>query len=245
MVKKEKIQQIYAIVLGLFIVAVSIALICVAADIYFSNRDSGVIFTRERVAERLRAFIAPFVILIVAIAAGIVFPLYDVRARVTSEHTAKLLETKLPAGGVGEEYETALARYNKLNTYRIALWSVTGALLLACIIATLCYMLNTAHFLSENITGEIFALVQHVLPWVITAFVVLIVAAALSGIIAKKRVTEIKTLIRLGNREPSVPTQLQRFVEDARKLLNSNVTLWVVRGVVFAVAVTFIVLGAN
>lgn len=242
MVKKEKIQQIYAIVIGVFVVAIGIALICVAADIYYSNRDSGVVFTREIVGERLRAFIAPFVILIVAIAAGVIFPIYEVRAKFTSENTARLLSSKLPSGGDGEEYEAALVRFGKLNKLRIVLWSVTGALLLGCTIATLCYMLNSANFPSENITLEIFGLVGNVLPWIATAFVVLIVASVLSGVIAKRRVKEIKTLIKFGNGEKATDREI-KFISDLRKLLSNNVSLWVVRGVVFAVGVTFIVLG--
>lgn len=242
MIKKEKIQQIYAIVLSVFVVAVGVAFICVAADIYYSNRDAGVIFTREIVVKRLRDFIAPLVILIVAIAAGVIFPLTEKRAKLPSENTAKLLASKLPSEGEGAEYNAALARYNKLNKLRMVLWCVVGAILLGCTIATLVYMLDTAHFLSENITAEMLALVTNVLPWIVAAFVTLIVATILSNVIATKRVAEIKTLIKLGNGQTATPKQTQ-FVTTLRKLLSNNITLWVVRGVVLVVAVAFIVLG--
>lgn len=242
MVKKEKIQQIYAIVIGVLVVAMGIAFICVTAEIYYANRDTDVIFTQERVVSRLRALAAPFAVLIAAIAAGVIFPLYEVRAGFTSEHTARLLETKLPSGGDGEDYNAACARYAKLNKLRMILWAVVSAILLGCSIAVLCYMLNTANFLSENITNEIFALVKHVLPWIAVAFVTLIVATLLSNIIAKKRICEIKTIIKLGNGEKASPQQLQ-FVAAARKLLSNNVTLWIARGIVFVVGVTFVVIG--
>ena len=241
-VKKEKIQLIYAIVIGVLVVAMGLAFICVAADIYYSNRDTGVIFTQEIVVQRLRILAIPFGILIVAIAAGVVFPLYDVRASFTSENTARLLERKLPSGGADEEYNAALVEYNKLNKLRIVLWSVVGAVLLGCTIATLCYMLNTANFLSADITAEIFALVKYVLPWIIVSFVSLIVATILSNIIAKKRVQAIRTLIKHGNGETATPQELQ-FIASARKILSNNITLWVVRGVVFVVGVTFVILG--
>lgn len=243
MVKREKIQQIYAIVLGLFIAAVGIALVCVAADIYYSNRDTGIIFTREIVGERLRAFIAPFIILIVAIVAGVIFPLCEAKAKFTSEYTAKLLEKKLPDGGEGDEYNVALANYCKLNKLRIVLWSVTGTLLLGCSVATLCYVLNAANFSGDDITDEILTMVKNVLPWIASAFVVLIVFALLSGIIAKKRVKEIKALIKHGNGEKATEQKIA-FVAALRKLLSSDITLWVVRAIIFAVGVTFIVLGA-
>lgn len=242
MIKKEKIQQIYSIAISVLVVAVGIAFICVAAEIYYSNRDTGVIFTQEIVVERLRILAISFGILIVAIAAGVVFPLYEVRAKFTSENAARLLESRLPSDGEGEEYQVALARFNKLNKLRLVLWAVEGAVLLACAIATLCYMLNTANFPSENITAEIFALVSNVLPWIAIAFVALIVGTVLSNVIATKRVTEIKALIKLGNGQHASPEQLQ-FVATLRKLLSNNITLWVVRGIVFVVAVTFIVIG--
>lgn len=240
--KREKIQLIYSIVIGVFVVALGIALICVAGDIYYSNRDTGEIYTSEIVSQHLKAFIAPFVILIVAIAAGVIFPLYEVRAKVTAEHTAKLLEKKLPSVGEGEEYAAALAQYNKLSKLRIVLYSVTGALLLACTIATLVYMLNAEHFANNGATSEILAMVKNVLPWIVSAFVVLIVATILSNIIAKKRVQAIKTLIKYGNGETATAQELQ-FIAMARKYLQSDITLWVVRGIIFVVGVTFLILG--
>lgn len=240
--KIERIQLIYAIVISVIIVAMGIALICVAGDIYYSNRDSGVIFTREIVATKLQAMAIPFVILIVAIAAGVVFPLYEVRAKFTSENTARLLSTKLPEGGIGDEYNAALAQYNKLRVRRLILWSVAGAILLACTIAVLCYILNTAHFVSDSITSDMLAMAKNVLPWIASAFVTLIVATVLSHFNAKKRVQAIKTLIKHGNGVATTPSEL-KFIAAARKIVNNNITLWVVRGIVFVVGVTFLILG--
>lgn len=242
MSKREKIQLIYAIVIAVFVVAMGIALICVAGDIYYTNRDTGVIFTREIVSSRLRAFIAPFVILIVAIAAGVIFPIYDVRAKVSSENTARLLASKLPSDGSDDEYNAALTQYDKLRVRRLVLWSVTSAILLGCIIATLCYMLNTAHFMGDNVTGSMLKMVKNVLPWIVVAFATLIVATVLSNVNAKKRVQAIKTLIKHGDGVATTPSEL-KFIDAARKILNNNITLWVVRGIVFVVGVTFLVIG--
>lgn len=242
MIKKEQIQQIYAIVIGVLVVAMGVAFICVAADIYYSNRDTGVAFPQETVVQRLRILAIPLGILIAAIAAGVIFPLYEIRAKFTSEHTARLLSIKLPSGGEGDEYEEAKARYNKLNKLRLILWLVVGAILLACVIATLCYMLNAANFLSDSITDDMLAMVKNVLPWIIVSFATLIVATILSGINAQKRVEAIKNLIKHGNGVAATPSEL-KFIATARKLINNNITLWVVRGIVFVISVTFIVLG--
>lgn len=241
-VKKEKLQQIYAIVISVLVIAMGVAFVCVTAEIYYSNRDSSVIFTQEIVVQRLRILAVPFGLLVVAIALGVAFPLYETRVKVTSEHTARLLASKLPSEGEGEEYEKALANYNKLNKLRIVLWAVTGALLLACTIAVLCYMLNSANFLSDDITADIFALLQNVLPWIVVAFVVLIAFAVLSNVIASRRVREIKTLIKLGSGQ-AVGLQELQFVSALRGLLSNNITLWVIRGIIFVVGVTFLILG--
>ena len=244
MIKREKIGQNSAIVLSVFIVAVCVALICVAGNIYYSNRDTdGYIFTRELVGERLKAFIAPFVIAVLAIAAGVVFPVMDARAKIPAEHTAKLLQTKLSFDGDGgEEYNAALAQYRKLNKLRIILWSVTGAVLLACVIATLVYMCNSAHFVSENITDDMLAMVKNVLPWIAVLLTALVAAAILSGVIAKRRVVVIKTLIKHGSGSTATAQEAE-FIANIKKVLSNNVTLWVVRGIVFAVGVTFLVIG--
>lgn len=240
--KIERIQLIYAIVISVFIVAMGIALICVAGDVYYSNRDSGVIFTREIVSAKLQAMAVPFGILIVAIAAGVIFPLYEVKAKFTSENTARLLATKLPEGGSGAEYDAALTQYNKLRLRRLILWSVTGAILLACAIAVLCYMLNATHFASDSITNDMLSMVKNVLPWIAVIFVTLIVAAVLSHFNAKKRVQAIKTLIKYGNGVATTPSEL-KFIAAARKIVNNNITLWVARGIVFVIGVTFLILG--
>ena len=80
MEKSAKIRLIYSIFLGIFTVAVGIAIICVAADIYYSGKDTGVIYSRAIVGERLTALAIPLIFLIAAIILGAVFPLYKVKA---------------------------------------------------------------------------------------------------------------------------------------------------------------------
>lgn len=243
--KIEKIQKIYAIVVGLFVVAVGIAFICVTANIYYSGKDTGVIFTSEIVTARLQELAIPFCILLGVIVVGVVFPIYDTHVKNSSEDIVRLLEAKIPSEGTGDEYNTAANKYKKLCNIRLGLWIAEGVILLGCVIATLCYMLNTANFLGQDITAEIFNMFKNVFPYIAVAFVTLIAAAVINGFIAKKRLAEIRTLIKYGNGVNAEPTQnkLQKLLVGTEKVLTNNITLWVIRGILFAVGVTFVVLG--
>jgi len=241
MTNTEKIRKIYAVFIGIFVVATGVALICVAADIYYSGRGTGVIFTREIVSDRLTAMAIPFIILIGAIAVGTVFPLYEVRAKFTSEHAVKLLNKKLPEGG-GEEYEAAEKELKKLKNVQLGLWIGETALLLGCVIAVLCYMLNAAHFTGADITGEIFAMTRNVLPWIAVAFATLIAASVANGVISSRKLKHIKVMIKDGNGVIAPPPE-NKYLAAVKNVLSKDITLWVVRGVVFVIAVTFIILG--
>ena len=242
MERTEKIRRIYSIAVGVFVVALGIAFICVAADIYYSGRGTGVVYTRDIAASRLTALAIPFVILIGLIACGVIFPLYETRAKRDPEDGLKLLLAKKPTGGEGDEYEAANREYNKLAKIRLIVWACALAVTLGCIIAELVYLLNTAHFKSENITAEILAMVKNVLPWVAVSFAVLIAAAVANGILARKQLAELKTLIKTGNKQPQ--GEKQSKLDKVKAVLSSDIALWVVRGVVLVVAVTFIIVGA-
>lgn len=47
MAKQERIRLIYSVFLSLFIVAMGITLIAVCADIYYSGKGTGEIYSRE------------------------------------------------------------------------------------------------------------------------------------------------------------------------------------------------------
>lgn len=241
----EKIRKIYSIVVGALVVAAGVALICVAADIYYSGKGTGVIFTREIVAQRLTALAIPLILLIGIIAAGALFPLYETRAKASAENAVCLLSKKLPAGGDGEEYRNAANSYKKLRQIQLGVFIGAGAVLLGCIIAVLCYVLNVAHFLSEDITAEIFAMVKNVLPWIAVAFATLIAATVANGVISKRKLVQIKIMIKSGDKSVATPEE-SRFIATAKSILNSlnsALALWIVRGAVFVIAVTFIIIG--
>lgn len=244
--KMEKIRQIYAIVTGILVFVTGVAFICVTADIYYSGKSGGDIYTVEKVVSRLRMLSVPFFVSVGVIAIGAIFPLYEAKVKNSLENIEILLQSKIPAESGGEEYDAAAANYKKLGNIRLGMWIGEGVILLGCVIAALCYMLNAANFPQIDVTSEIFNMFQHVFPWVAAAFVTLIAASAANGVIAKKRLRQIRTLIKFGvgsAAEEPAQTSLGKMLAATEKALSNNIALWVARGIVFVVGVTFVILG--
>ncbi len=239
--KTEKIRLIYSVFLGVFCTAVGIAIICVAADIYYSGAETGVYYTREIAADRILKLTIPCVLLIVAIIIGATFPLVMSRVRPKAEDGVKRLVSRMPTDGSGEAYETAAREYDKAKKVRFFVWLGAMALVLAAAIVMLWYLVDTSHF-SLDSTASMLALVKVVMPVTAAALVVLAAAAVVNGIFAKKQLAALKSLIKNGNgkQRGNIEPQLLAAIKS---FANSNITVWVVRGIVFAIAVVFIILG--
>lgn len=245
MEKSAKIRLIYSIFLGVFTVAVGIAIICVAADIYYTGKDTGVIYSRAIVGERLTALAIPLIFLIAAIILGAVFPLYKVKAARTPESTLDKLKSRIPQSGEGdgEEFTAAQNAYKKASIIRLVAWLVALAAALAGAIATLCYLVDTAQFSGKDVTGEIFNLVKNILPWLCVAFPATIGATVTSGIFATKQVAAAKTMIKNGDKETVAQKAEPKFLTVIKSIIAKPAFTWVVRGCVFVLAVVFIILG--
>lgn len=246
MEKSAKIRLIYAIFLGVFTVAVGLAIICVAADIYYSGKGTDVIYSRAIVGEKLTALAIPLIFLIAAIILGAVFPLYKVKAARTPESTLSKLKSRIPQSGESVEFTAAQNAYKKAAIIRLVAWLVALAVALAGAIATLCYLVDTANFsgnTSEKVTEEIFALVKNVLPWLCVAFAALIGATVTSGIFANKQAAAAKTMIKNGDKATVAKKAEPKFITFIKSIIAKPAFTWAVRGCIFAVAVVFIILG--
>ncbi|MDE6411714.1 MAG: hypothetical protein K2L02_04170 [Clostridia bacterium] len=244
MTKTEKIRRIYAIALGVFIVAMGIALICVAADIYYSGEGPGKYYSREIVGDRLKKLAIPLLFLIAAIIAGAIFPIWEAKGKNVwaTEDALKRLQRKLPASGEGEEFATAQKQYQKMKMIKIILWCSALAVALIGAILTLVYVVNTSHFEGSDFGKQMLGLLKVVLPCLIVAFAVYITVSYLSAYFSKKQINCLKTMIRFGSGEIAEPKE-QIILNKVNKIASHDITLWVVRGVVLALAVTFIGLG--
>lgn len=240
--KSEKVRRIYAIVLSVLIVATSIALICVAADIYYSGKGTDLIYSPVIVADRLKKLAIPLLIVIAAIIAGALFPLYEVKAKRSSEETLRKLQRRMPKEGEGEEFASAQQAYRKMKITKIAVWCSGIAVALAGSITVLVYLCIAEHFAGNDFTAHILNLVKVAIPCTVVALGVFIAASYVNGYCSKKQVEAIKTMIRFGSKEVELPIEL-KALDKVNKVASHDITLWVVRGVVFALAVVFIILG--
>lgn len=264
MEKSEKFRLIYSIFLGVFTVAVGIAIICVAADIYYSGKGTDVIYSRAIVGKRLTELAIPLIFLIAAIIFGTIFPLYKVKANRPPEHTLKKLKDRIPQSSAGDsdEFYAAQAAYKKATVIRLVAWLAAIAVALTCAIVVLCYLLDTANFENEDYTQDIFALVKNILPWLAAGFAAAIAATVVSGVFADRQVYAAKTMIKRGDKsaqkqapEPKFITKTKevaakpafawigKSVAAAKKVMAKPAFLWAVRGCIFVPAVVFIVLG--
>lgn len=240
--KMEKIRKIYAIVLSVFIVAMGIALICVAADIYYSGKGTGVIYSREIVGARLEQLAIPLLILIAAIIAGVIFPVCQTKAKRTSEETLLKLQRRIPANGDGEEFLSAQQNYRKMNVIKLVVWCFALAIALAGSIVTLVYLADAAHFEGSDFAGHMIGLAKVALPCTLIAFAALLAASFTNGYCSKKQTDSIKTMIKCGSREIALPKELALY-DSVAKVASHDITLWVIRGAVFVIAVAFIIAG--
>lgn len=243
MEKSAKIRLIYSIFLGVFTVAVGLAIICVAADIYYSGKDTGVIYSRAIVGERLTALAIPLIFLIAAIILGAVFPLYKVKAARTPESTLGKLQSRIPQSGEGVEFSAAQKAYKKAAIIRLVAWLVALAVALAGAIATLCYLVDTAQFSGKDVNGEVFNLVKKVLPWLCVAFAATVGATVTSGIFANKQVAAAKTMIKNGDKSTVAQKAEPKFITLIKSVIAKPAFVWAVRGCVFVLAIVFIILG--
>ncbi len=243
MEKSAKIRLIYSIFLGVFTVAVGLAIICVAADIYYSGKDTGVIYSRAIVGEKLTALAIPLIFLIAAIILGAVFPLYKVKAARAPESTLTKLQMRIPQSGEGMEFTAAKNAFKKAAIIRLVAWLVALSVALAGAIATLCYLVNTVQFSGKDITSEIFKLVKNILPWLCVAFAATIGATVTSGIFANKQIAAAKTMIKNGDKSTVAQKSVFKVIWIIKSVIAYPAFVWAVRGCVFTLAVVFIILG--
>ncbi len=242
MSKAETIRKIYAILLSVFIAAMGIALICVASDIFYSGKGTGVIYSREIVGVRLKQLAIPLLFLLAAIIAGAIFPLYETKVSRTSEETLKKLVRRMPAGGDGEEFIAAQKRYKQLKMVKIAVWCFALAVALAGTIASLVYLLNTANFKGDDVTAQILRMVKNILPWTVASLVLFSAASVANGYLCKEQLKSLKTMIKCGSREIVLPKELE-LLDKVNNVASHDITLWAVRGAVLVVAVAFLIAG--
>ena len=246
MAKQERIRLIYAVFLSLFIVAVGITLIAVCADIYYSGKGTGTIYTREIVGEKLKMLSIPLVMLIAAVIAGAVFPLVIKKPKNDNKDAVlKKLSAKIPAGG-NETFEEEKKKFDKVNKIRLILWLSALGVVFACSVACLVYLCIKSNFRGANteaVYDEILKMVSIFLPLTLISIAACAGVSIYNGVLIERQIKSVKAMIVNGNGEIKEPSDFTKRVEAVKAVASSRLTLWIVRAVIFIVAVTFIILG--
>lgn len=243
MAKQEKIRLAYSVFLTLLIVAVGITLIAVAADIYYSGKGTGVIYSREIVGGKLKLLAIPLLFLVAATVVGAIFPLVEKKPAHGKDSVLKKLTARLPEGET-EEYKTAENNFNKVKKIRLIIWLSALAVVLAATIACLVYLCKTANFKGADVNAEILKMVSNVLPWSLAAIAACAGVSIYNGVLVEKQLKAAKAMIKNGNGQIKEQSELNKKVDTVKAVASSNITLWVIRGVLLVVAITFIILGA-
>ena len=245
----RKLRLGYGIFLGLFTVVIGILFIVEAAQIYYSGvATPGDPYSREIVGERLSLIMIPIILWLLAAGVGYILSVLlpvtqKERASASPETALKRLKKRIPQGQ-SQEFLAEAKQYRKFETMKIVAWSVAAGFALLSAVMGIVYLANTAHFTATNLTGEILSMVKNVMPWVGVSLLLFIGASLLEYFTAKQELDSVKKLIVLGKgnpvREPSA------FVSKRDAVLafaGDKRTTLVLRLVVLALAVTFIVLG--
>ncbi len=242
MAKQEKIRLAYSVFLALLVVAAGISLIAVAADIYYSGKGTGVIYSREIVGKKLSLIAIPLLFVVAAVIVGAIFPLVEKKPARDKDAALKMLTARLPEGE-SEEYKSAEKDLNKVKKIRLIIWLAALAVVLAAAIACLVYLFTAANFKGADVNAEILKMVSNVLPWSFAAIIVCAGVSIYNGVLVEKQLKAAKAMIKNGNGQIKEQSKLNQKVEAVKAVASSNITLWVIRGVLFAVAITFIILG--
>lgn len=242
MAKKDLIRLFYSVFLSLFIIAVGITLIAVAADIYYSGKGTDVIYSREIVGQRLTLLAIPLTLLIAAVIGGAVFPLIEKKPAPDKDAALKKLSKRIPEGE-SEQYKNAEAEYNKARKIRLIIWLCALAVVLASAIACLVYLCTAANFKGEDIYAEILKMVANVLPWTMAAIIAGAGVSIYNGVLVEKQLKAAKAMLVSGNGTLKAQPDYYKKLEAVNAVAASRITVWVIRGVILVVAVAFILLG--
>lgn len=202
--KSEKIKLYYSIFLSVMTAIVGITFIVQAADIYYSGLAPdhvGDIYTVETIKAHLTLPLIFLFIWIAAIIGGfvlsVVFPIKSKVKALPNEHkTLSRLKAIMPIN-----YDKEISEINKkIKTYdliRLVAFCVSLVFCLSVAIFLLTYTLNPENYHSNNLSGDIMALVKNVLIWVGIGFVIVLFSVFLEVFAVKSEITCIKKAIAL------------------------------------------------
>ena len=196
--KMRKTRLIYGIAFSVLTAAVAALFIVQVLAVYNSGAEQ--LFTREIVGKKLLELLAPCILWVLAVIGGIV--LWSIhpdeeeklRAVKDSKATLKGLQSRLP-DELSQDSQAWVELSKKWGMYRLIAWLAYAAVCVAGVIVCAIYLINPAHFTSNNINGEVTAAVLTVLPWAIGAFVCALCVSAFESYALQQQLALMKKVI--------------------------------------------------
>lgn len=252
--KAVKIAHIvYAVLIVGLAIAVGILFIVSCVDIYNSQDVSP--FTTDAIESHFRAIAVPVIafpcLVVVGFILHFVFPVDKKEAKVENDKVYSTLQSKvdLEKADLGIKKQALGERYLRLG-------STAGSVLIwiAALIIILVFACNPLNYSKDNVNGSVKDIALVVFPSAIIAMGMSFVVSLSNKLSKKRELNLLKNAIKQNKDIMSgsksyfgvlLLDKAQNIVLQAKALLNKyeDITIWVVRAVIFVVAVVFLVLG--
>lgn len=243
---KRRLHFWYGICLSVLTAVVAILFISQAADIYFSGQG----YSRELVVERCTAIAAPFWIWVAAVVVGgvlwMIYPAEKKKLKRLPDERADVERLVKIAGRNDDnpEYAQACAAVQREGKIRRIVWLSCFAVCIICAGVALYFIFNLGAYPSdpnEAVLGNetYLGLVKSVLPCAAIAFAACCGAVIFDTISARQILPQAKKMLALGGRAAAESTHTGKI----EAVLQSPITLLVVRIALIAAAIVLIILG--
>ncbi len=204
-------------------------------DIYFGGQGSEVIFTREKVAEKLLLLLAPILVWILmtitAFVLSLVFPVKEKRMRPRDEYLYMRFRKRVPASNKNnEEFSMIDAHERQMRYIKIALLCLGLAIFIYCIV----FLAIPENFPKEDVTAEVLNMVKFLFPFIALFGVACYIASVYEGVKASKLLPTVRRLA--GKTVTESEGLFERIFGCEKVIFFSRIAL-------FSVAVIFIIIG--
>ena len=231
--KNKLLNKIFLIIVSAQTLLMSSLFIVQVLRIYYGNNGT---FTREICSEYLLQ-ILPIIILwfIIILASYIYF--YNQKKTMNevakTTNVQKLHNLELMCPDYNENLKEEYSLLEKYKKNRKIAWIINIAILVICSIMGLLYLLNVEHFKADgDLMEQAIQMGVHLLPWVVIAFISLIVCTLYEESSSKQSIEVIKLIMKTNGRKT-----LKSVVKSNQLKLN------IARISILVIAVIFIISG--
>ena len=234
--------MIYGLILATLIVAVGVCLALSCVSIYLSGESP---FTRESISAHFARIAIPACICILGMIGGAILSLFlplaggKIKPRRDSSVALKKLSAKLDLSACDEAIGKGIRKERKMRRWILVITAVVCAL---AFVYPLIWCLNPHHFSIEHLNRDIITASTAVLTAAAVAMASCMVAVLLRGVSVSREIVLVKTALAANSEQRSIPAH-ETSGTFLGKLTSAPRFVWVLRSVILAVGILFIVLG--